>query len=224
MHRLLCTAFILGLLLLSVSSAFANSSTPELMNFNYFPNLQSVGSFYNGGGGNGVPDFGVSFSNFWGVRNGSGNFGPDPTHTPIVFINSLATASAGANVTGTMTVGPGFTNGLNFLFTAAFGQGQSELITVWSGANGTGTVLATLRLYSNDASCASSACMWTSVSTGFTGTAHSVTFSGPADEMGITDITLGSTRTAIPEPSAIYLLATGLVAVSAGRLRRFFGV
>ncbi len=209
-------------LLVSVSSARANTSTPELMNFNYLPNLQSVGSFYDGSGGNGIPNYGVSFSNFWGLRSGNGSFSADPTKTPIVFINTLATGNAGPSVTGTMTVGPGFSNGLNFLFSADFGSNQSELITIWSGANGTGTVLATLRLYTNDSGC--NYCLWTAASTSFSGTAHSVTFSGPADEMGITDITLGSTRTAIPEPSPLYLLGTGLAAVSAGKLRRFLGL
>src|SRR5258708_34314782 len=61
-------------------------------------------------------------------------------------------------------------------------------------------------------------CIWTSVSTSFSGTAHSVTFTGPADEMGISDITLNSTRTALPEPSSIYLLAAGLAGNSSGEV------
>lgn len=227
MVRSTWSAFILSILILTiVSSAHADSNSPELLNFNYFPNFQSVGNYYDGGtSSGGVPNYGVSFTNFWGLRNGSGPFSSDPTNTPVVFVDTTLTGAAGTTVTGIMTVGPGFSTGLNFLFTAAFGQGQSELITIWSGPNGTGTILATLRIYSNDSSCGTPAlCLWTSVSAGFSGTAHSVTFTGPADEMGISDITLNSTRTALPEPSSIYLLAAGLVGISAGRVRRFFKV
>jgi hypothetical protein len=224
MLRSMSAALVLSILfLISATSARADSNSPELLNFNQLPNLTAVGSYYDGGAQGNVPNFGVSFTNFWGLRNGFGPFAPDPSQTPVIFVNTTATGPAGGTVTGIMTVGPGFSNGLNFLFTAAFGQGQSALITVWSGPNGTGTILATLRIYSNDASCGSTAmCIWTSVSAGFSGTAHSVTFTGPADEMGISDITLNSTRTALPEPSSIYLLAAGLLGISASQLRRFF--
>jgi len=49
-----------------------------------------------------------------------------------------------------------------------------------------------------------------------------VTFSGPANELGLADITLGSNSTAVPEPSTIYFLATGLTGLSVGSIRRFF--
>lgn len=55
----------------------------------------------------------------------------------------------------------------------------------------------------------------------FSGTAESDTFSGPANTMGLTDMTFGNTRTAIPEPSSIYLLAIGIAACCAQGLRRF---
>jgi len=226
MLRSMQAALILAILfVVGVASAHATSNSPELLNFTFLPNLTTVGNYYDGGAVYNVPNYGVSFTNFWGLNNGFGPFATDPTKTPIIFINNTVNGPAGTNVTGIMTVGPGFSTGLNFLFTAAFGAGQSELITVWSGPNGTGTILATLRIYSNDASCGTPAlCIWTSVGVGFSGTAHSVTFSGPADELGISDITLNSTRTALPEPSSIYLLAAGLAGISAGGLRRFFKV
>lgn len=204
--------------LLSVS--FASADSVDFMNFNYLKDGQQVGTFYAGGSGNsGVPNFGITFSsNFYGLRSefqgGSGAFMPDPTGTPVIFI----TGTNGSPVTGSMTVANGFSSGLNFLYSAAF----QETVTVWSGANGTGTVLATIALAVNDGNCSTvSFCNWTVAGGSFSGTAGSVTFSGPANTMGLTDITLGQSTSAIPEPSSIYLLGTGIVGCGVQGLRRF---
>jgi len=199
------------------ASAFANNTV--FIDFQGIQNMQPVGTFY-------MADYGVSFSsNFLGLTSvfngGAGDFGATPLGTPAIFIN----APTGSPATGVMNVGPGFSSGLNFYFTAGFTSAQTETVTIWSGANGSGTVLATITLANNNGSCGSLAyCNWTDIGATFSGTAHSVTFSGPANELGVTDITLGSSVTAIPEPSSIYLLGTGLVGVSVGRIRRYLGV
>ncbi len=217
------------LLFLLVSPAFAGPI--DLLNFNYLQNLQQVGNFYNGSGPAGVPNLGVTFSsNFYGLRTecasgstvgncipggpGSGAFLPDPTNTPAIFI----LGTNGTNATGYMTVGGGFSSGINFFYSAAF----TETITIWSGVNGTGTVLATLTLSPNDGACAGGPayCTWTSIGMTFTGTAESVTISGPANGIGITDITIGSSVTALPEPSSFVLLGTGLIGVAIPSIRR----
>jgi hypothetical protein len=126
---------------------------------------------------------------------------------------------------GVMNAARGFSNGLNFYYTAGFTGNQTGTVTVWSGANGTGMVLATITLTNNNASCsAPSYCTWSSDGVNFSGTAHSVTFSGPANELGLADLTLGKNTTAVPEPSSIFLLGSGLVGVSFFRVRRFLGV
>jgi hypothetical protein len=203
---------MLGLALFcGISSALANSTAPESLTFIGLQNMQPVGNAYNG----------VSFSSNIFVlrsvtRGGSGAFAPDPTGTPIIFINGVT----GAAATGIINVSAGFTKGIQFFFSAGF----KETVTVWSGYNGGGTILATLALSPNNLPCTGfpSYCNWTSASLGFSGTAKSVTFSGPANGLGIADITLNSTTSAIPEPSSIYLLATGLGAMSFGGIRRFW--
>jgi hypothetical protein len=201
------------------SATFATANSADLLTFEGLKDGQLVGNFYNGGGLASTPNYGVTFSsNVYGLRpasqGGSGNFLPDPFSTPVIFI----LGTMGSSVTGTMNVANGFSSGINFFYTAAF----KETVTVWSGANGTGTALASIALSVNDANCgAVTYCNWTNVGVSFSGTAESVTFSGPANGIGISDITLGQSTTAVPEPSSIYLLGTGIASFCARHLRRF---
>jgi len=203
--------------------AYATSS-PFFLNFQYLKNLEPIANFYNGGrGGFGSyagynHDFGVTFSsNALGLRSylnaGAGNFAGTPLGTPAVFFNSGSS--------GYMDVTSGFTTGLNFFYTSL----APITVTVWSAPNGTGSILATIVLGVNGGSAGGCSgpvlyCNWTDIAIAFSGMARSVTFTGPANYLGITDITVGSTRTAIPEPATLLLFGTGLVAFASLRLRR----
>jgi hypothetical protein len=216
-----------AVLFLCAGSALANSV--ELLNFQGLGVAQqtgtfAIGNFYDGGGFPGT-NYGVTFSsNFLGLRSaangGSGNFAPTPVGTPAIFI----IGTTGSPASGVMNVSPGFSKGINFFYTAGFTGGQTATITVWSGVNGTGTVLATIVLGNNTTTCVGAMyCTWSNAGASFSGTAYSVTFNGPANELGIADITIGRSTTAVPESDSIYLLGTGLVAISLSKLRRFFG-
>jgi hypothetical protein len=237
MTRSLSFALILSTFLLMSASAFAGSG--QLMSFYGLGDLQQAGSFYSGGGIGGTPNYGVVFSsNFYGLvsymNGGSGQYNPTILAygvQPIAIPSALFICPGGpplcggSQTTGVMNVTPGFSTGLNFFYTALFTAGQTETVQIWSGANGTGTVLATITLNSNDTSCTTVMyCMWSSAGTTFTGTAHSVTFSGPPTQLGISMITLGSGSTAIPEPASFYLMGIGLVGVSVGKIRRLLSV
>lgn len=202
-------------------SAFANSG--ELMTFQGLPNMQQVGNFYNGGGLSSTPNYGVTFSSsFYGLlsvyNGGSGAFSPTPTTTAAIFVNG----TTGSPAIGVMNVAAGFQSGLNFFYTAGFAAGQTGTVTIWSGANGTGTVLATITLGNNNGGCSGfpAYCTWSNAGATFSGTAHSVTFSGAANELGLADITIGGSSTAIPEPSSVYLIGTGVALISLGKMRR----
>jgi hypothetical protein len=219
MVRRVSTFFSL-LLCFMLFASYASANSVDLLNFNYLRNGQQVATFYDGGSGNpNIPNYGVIFSsNFYGLRSefqgGAGAFSPDPTSTPVIFIMG----ATGSLVTGTMNAMNGFSSGINFFYTAAF----QETATIWSGANGSGTVLATITLSPNDGNCTGVGyCNWTDVGLSFSGTAQSVTFSGPANGIGLSDITLGQSTTAVPEPSSIYLLATGIAGICGQGLRRF---
>jgi hypothetical protein len=224
MTRSLSYAAILSICLLLSASAYAHSGV--LLNFQGIGDLQQVGSFYDGAGPAGAQNFGVTFSsNFFGLRSvfngGSGEFSATPTGTPAIFMNG----TTGMQAMGVMNDTQGFSSGINFYYTAGFTANQFETVTVWSGANGSGTVLATITLANNNSACSSPTyCTWSSDGVNFSGTARSVTFSGPGNELGLADITLGSNTTAVPEPSSIYLLGSGLAGISFFRIRRFLGV
>ena len=210
MTRFVSSSIVLSILLLISVSAFAHSGG-ELLSFQGIHDMQEVGNFYDGGQGPGIPrgvhNYGVSFSsNFFALRSvfsgGNGEFSTTPTTTPAIFIDG----TTGAASTGVLNASRGFSKGFNFYYTAGFTGNQTGTVTIWSGANGTGTVLATITLANNNASCSSpSYCTWSSDGVNFSGTAHSVTFSGPANELGLADITLGSKSTAVPEPSSFFL-------------------
>jgi len=227
MTRFVSRALALSTILLLSACAFADSSM--FLNFAGLGDLQQVNNFYNGSGLTSTPNFGVTFSsNFYGLLPtpaGHGDFAKTPTGMPAIFLcGTTCMSGAGMKVTGTINVNGGFGSGLNFFYAfLATKPGQVETVTVWSGANGTGTILATISLSANACSSAPFYCTWSQASLSFSGTAHSVTFTGPADQLGLSDITIGSSRTAIPEPSSIYLLGTGLAGVSLGSIRRLFG-
>jgi hypothetical protein len=228
MMRSVFCAVVPSILLLVSTAAYATSG--QLLSFQGLGNEQSVGNFYNGAGLPGTPNYGVTFSsNFLGLLPttntsgypiGSGSFLPTPTNGPAVFIcpGGVAADCGSGSSLGVMNVANGFSKGIDFFYAA----GATETVTLWSGANGTGTVLLTISLSANSCSSSSNTCVyqWSQIGKTFTGTAYSVTFSGPGDQFGLADITLGSSSTAIPEPSSFYLLASGLTVLAFGGIRR----
>ncbi len=207
MVQRVCNALMLALLCFSWTSV-AHANSGRLITFQGLTNMEQVGDFYSG----------IGFSsNVYAIDSvmsgGSGDFVRTPLGTPAIFVNG----PTGSMVTGTMNVTAGFT-GIQFFYTAAF----QETVKIWSGTNGSGTLLATLNLSPNNSLCtAPSYCNWSSAGVSFSGTAESVTFTGGANGLGLTDITLNSSKTAIPEPSSIYLLGVGLAGVTVAGVRRF---
>jgi PEP-CTERM motif len=121
-----------------------------------------------------------------------------------------------------MNVAAGFNTGFSFYYSAPFDTG---VVTVWSGQNGTGTLLATLNLAlttngSGTAGCyGTNYCPYDPTGVSFSGTAESVVFSGTANYIAFADITLGASSP-VPEPMTLSLLGAGLIGAGALRFRR----
>ncbi|SRR5260370_29643595 len=184
--------------------------------------LVSVGNYYNGGtagdGSGPGPNLGVVFSSsattiqdFFAGGDAAclSNVGNMPSPPMGLFFLSGS---------GTMDVATGFTTGFSFFYSAQSASAFS--ISVWSGLDGTGTVLALLPLPTNDNSCITTPtfCNWDPIGVTFSGTAESVVFFG-----GIAifdDITLNSsTPGTTPEPGTLVQMGSGLIGL-VGALRR----
>jgi len=126
-----------------------------------------------------------------------------------------------------MNVPAGFDTGFSFYYTSPFYAGT---VTVYSGLDATGSVLATLNLPTTPSGgspeCTYGAyCPFEPFGVTFSGTAMSVNFSGVADQIGFDNITLGSgTPTpGVPEPGTLVMFGSGVIGL-AGMLRRKFNV
>jgi hypothetical protein len=110
----------------------------------------------------------------------------------------------------------GFTTGFSLFYSAI---NQPGSLSVFSGLNGTGTLLATLNLPTTPSTCNSSYdagfCPFVTIGVSFSGTAQSIDFAGVANQIVFDDFTFGSATPgqpgtpAVPEPSTLVMMLTG---------------
>jgi len=183
--------------------AFSNTYTLNFAGLNG-DSQEQVLNYYNGGlGGLGSgpgPSDGITF--------GSGAVACSVNSCNTALIPGGAGANALLLLSGTkpdavMDVSAGFTTNLSFYYSEPFFPGGS--VTVWSGLNGTGTMLASLSLPNTPDSgtgCGGADyCPYVSESLAFSGTAESVDFGANANGILFADMTLGASS-GVPGPIA----------------------
>jgi hypothetical protein len=150
----------------------------------------AIENYYNGGADfNGAvgPNYGISFSpsalSLAEYPNPISNTGLEPGGGNALIFLSQNNAF--------MNVAAGFTGGFSFYYAAPYDPGS---VTVWSGLNGTGTLLATLNLGLTPPGPTPNfgSGGWVPEGVSFSGTAESVDWGGTANEITFADVTLGS--------------------------------
>lgn len=181
-------------------------------------------TYYAGGqgsqGSTGGPNLGVSFSDnaITGVLQGYAGANTNSANSPSG-PNILYFASGSA---ATMNVAGGFNGALSFYYSAPFAGGA---IDIWSGANGTGSLLATLALPTTPDSFDDAGCLYTDfcpyapITIAFAGTGRSVDFSGTENQVAFDNISFNPAG-GVPEPTTWALLTTGLGLLGATLRRR----
>lgn len=219
--------------MLMAASAVALAQT---IDFEGLRDNEPIGNYYSGGlGGFGSgpgPNLGISFAaNALAlIRNdmgGTGNFRNNPSGiTTMYFLTGVGAF---------MNVPAGFTTGFSVFYASVV----AGTLNVYSGLNGTGTLLASLPLPANNSGLqcnagvpAATYCNWSPTGVTFAGTAMSVDFGGTANQIGFDNITINSAvpggavvaGPSIPVPAlddaALALLSLALAAAGLGAFRR----
>lgn len=222
-------------------------AAPIVLTFEGVGHTADILGFYSGGTdsvGNSGPDYGVEFVRgalavIDGDEGGTGNIANEPSGKTALFFLTVDAAI--------MTVPAGFDTGFSFYFSGASAVGNGS-VTVYSGEDGTGEVLATGTLDTSltplggcgggdptgQYSC------WSIVGISFDGIAKSVAFGGAANYIAFDDVTFGSITPggegegggggegegggggegAVPEPASVLLLGLGAVGALSRRARR----
>lgn len=207
---------LLGIAALAAAAIAPAAHAQTVLTFEGVANNSQVGNFYNGGAGG---NLGIQFVNALGLvdsdAGGSGNFANEPSANTIIFFTS-GTAS-------TMNIAAGFTTGFSFFYTSS----TAASVTVYSGLNGTGTLLASIPLLAQyNVGCTGDPsgdfCNFTPVGVSFAGTAMSANFNGTAGQTGFDNITIGSAQAggAVPEPATWAMMLIGFGAVGYAMRRR----
>lgn len=187
-----------------------------------------IENYYNGGTssiGTSGPNYGISFpSNALLIcLNTPGTVCSNTSRGGLGDPNSQQGALFFLSGSSTFLDDPaGFTTGFSFNYTAINVGGS---IQVYSGVDGTGTLLATLDLPTTASTCDYSVynagfCPFVPIGVSFAGTAESINFGGTANQIVFDDVTFGSsTPGPAPEPATLALLGCGLALLPTLRRR-----
>jgi opacity protein-like surface antigen len=228
MHRLLLAA-LAATALTTVAHAAVVDLNFEGINSTYPSGYAFINGFYDGGtssDGTSGPNYGVSFSsNAQAIclnsltvvcsNTSRGGLAPGSDKGGLFFLSGSST---------TIDVPAGFTTGFSFNYAEPNTQGGS--VSVYSGVDGAGTVLASFDLSLTPSDCpgyGAAYCPFVPIGVAFAGTAESIVFGGVADYVVFDDVTFGATTPpppGVPEPATWATMLAGLAGAGAMLRRR----
>jgi hypothetical protein len=202
--------------------------TFEGINASYPSGYAFINNFYNGGmssDGTTGPNYGIVFSsNAQAIclnsttvtcsNTSKGGLGdPNSQEGGLFFLSGTDTF---------MDVAAGFTTGFSFNYASVSDSGS---VSVFSGLDGTGTLLATINLSPDSSGCSSYSaafCPFSPIGVNFAGVAESIEFAGVANEIVFDDVTFGSSTPGggVPEPSTWAMMMLGLAGLGIAGHRR----
>ena len=181
-----------------------------VLTFEGIGNQQPVGNFY-------APDYTFSPATLAIVDSdagGNGNFGNEPSPNTVLYF--LSANSAILNAVN------GFDTGFSFFYTSS----TAAPVSVYSGLDGTGTLLGTINLTAqyND-NCTGDPngtfCNFTNAGVSFSGIAHSIDFGGTANQTAYDNVTFGSpVAGGVPEPATWAMIIAGFGIIGVAMRRR----
>jgi hypothetical protein len=186
-------------------------ATPITLDFEGATSFSSVNDFYNGG----TDSAGAAGSNYGIAFGGDALALSNDALGP--YFSNAPTAGTVLNPVGSnaaLNSFNGFTGQASFFYSAS----DATSVSIFSGLDGTGSVLGTFSLFANSQNgCSDTAfCNWDLASINFDGIAKSIQFGSAAGIAGFDNVSV----TSVPLPAAAWLMLSGLGGIGLFRRKK----
>jgi hypothetical protein len=212
--------------LLAVSALGLLSGAPArggsiVLTFQGLLNGEQVENFYNAGlgsmGSGPGPTFGATFTADAFVLTDMKHYSGEPTPPEVMLLGDNS-VPGGQQIAATMNVAGGLVSDFSFYYGSIESTDAPQSVKIYSGLNGTGTILGSMALMmtpgsSNNPLNPQAVFTATPVDIPFPGVAHSVVFTGGNQQIVFDNIQF---TPAVPAPASLVLLAESALCLLVG--------